>query len=159
MYSRKGISPRPSWGCGGNTTKQSLKVDVLLKTVIFYGVFMRLFLALLLFSPLVFAQFYKWTDQDGRVHYSDRPVENSRQIHIQDNKVGSLVSKESKARLSTPKKTELQKAEENYQEVLSDFEETTEPDSACRYAVDLKDRYAGRFQDGSARKTYLCPKK
>lgn len=120
---------------------------------------MRLFLALLLFSPLVFAQFYKWTDQDGRVHYSDKPVENSRQIEIQDNKVGSLVSKESKARLSSSSKSELEKAEENYQEVLSGFEETTDPDSACRYAVDLQDKYAGRYQNGSSRKVYLCAKK
>jgi len=36
-----------------------------------------------LFSTSALAGFYKWTDADGKVHYSDRPVEDkAEQMHI-----------------------------------------------------------------------------
>jgi hypothetical protein len=32
-----------------------------------------------MFCPLVFAGVYKWTDEQGRIHYSDRPMSESSQ--------------------------------------------------------------------------------
>ena len=46
----------------------------------------RLIFLLLLFVLPVQADVYKWTDDKGRVHYGDKPVTNSKQIDISEQK-------------------------------------------------------------------------
>lgn len=40
---------------------------------------LMLHMTMLLFSTLVAADVYKWTDEQGRVHYSDRPMSDASQ--------------------------------------------------------------------------------
>lgn len=119
-----------------------------------------LVLLLVVFSSVASAEVYKWTDEKGRVHFGDRPFsENAETVQIKDNKVGSLATQSQIAQARKSKKTDLEKAEENYQKVRSGFYETRDPDSACRYAVDMQDRYNAAFQlAGKKREVYLCPK-
>lgn len=47
------------------------------------GLFQALAMCLVLFSGALFAVVYKWVDEDGQVHYGDRPVaESSEEIPI-----------------------------------------------------------------------------
>lgn len=120
---------------------------------------MRALFLLLFFSGIASAEVYKWTDENGRVHFGDRPSsENAQTVQIKDNKVGSLATKSQIAKSRTTS-ADLEKAEENYQKVRSGFYETRDPDPACRYAVDMQDRYNAAFQlAGKKREVYLCPK-
>lgn len=51
----------------------------------------------LLASALVFAEAYRWVDEDGVVHYSDRPREGAEEVHL------SEYSRNTGARLYTSK--------------------------------------------------------
>lgn len=47
----------------------------------------RLILLLALsFSSMAYAEIYKWVDDQGRIHYSDKPVKNSTQINVNTQK-------------------------------------------------------------------------
>lgn len=54
----------------------------------------RLFLmASFLVVAVAQAEIYKWTDEAGNVHYTDKPVKNSKQVEIKpevDNSVGAI---------------------------------------------------------------------
>ena len=42
----------------------------------------QLILSLLLVSPIAVGGVYKWVDENGEVHYSDKPVENAKQMRV-----------------------------------------------------------------------------
>ncbi|WP_076415285.1 DUF4124 domain-containing protein [Shewanella sp. UCD-KL12] len=42
-------------------------------------------MALLLLTTLAQAAVYKWVDKDGKVHYSDKPIENSQAVEFKSN--------------------------------------------------------------------------
>jgi flagellar biosynthesis GTPase FlhF len=50
------------------------------------------FCAALLFSPLLSAEIYKWVDENGKVHFGDRPksagADNAEQIQLRENSPG-----------------------------------------------------------------------
>ena len=43
---------------------------------------------LLLFSPLASAEIFKWVDEDGNVHYGDKPTKTSEQLNIDTHQPG-----------------------------------------------------------------------
>ena len=47
-----------------------------------HGCRLTIFIVMLLLSSSVAAGFYKWTDKNGRVHYSDKPVDESKSTEI-----------------------------------------------------------------------------
>lgn len=48
------------------------------------AVLRKLFLLYLLLLPLIaHAEIYKWTDEYGKVHFSDKPVEGAKRQHVQ----------------------------------------------------------------------------
>ena len=50
-----------------------------------------------LLNSIAQAEIYKWVDEDGKVHFSDRPAENSNQINLQtDSSKKSSSSSESR---------------------------------------------------------------
>lgn len=52
-----------------------------------------LFAALLLFSIPAFAQVYKWTDENGNVHFGNQPPPGEREeVHIRESKTGPMVT-------------------------------------------------------------------
>jgi len=46
---------------------------------------LALIFSLLLFTVLSQAAVYKWIDKDGKVHYSDKPIENSDVVEFKSN--------------------------------------------------------------------------
>jgi len=51
----------------------------------------------LLISPLtVYAEIYKWVDEQGKVHYGDKPVNNSTEMEVNISKQGHIKIKNSR---------------------------------------------------------------
>lgn len=54
---------------------------------------MRILAALLLlFSCMANAEIYKWTDENGQVHFGDKPKANAETVEIREQKTGRLVT-------------------------------------------------------------------
>lgn len=124
---------------------------------------MKKLLFVLLFFPLIAsAQIYKWTDENGKVHFSDKPHDNkSERVEVNTDKIGgTLVTPETKARVKyeNSSQAKAERAQKKYDEIRSQFYETETPGSACRYAVDLQDRSGRRNPYAPKRIKYLCPK-
>jgi hypothetical protein len=133
---------------------------------------MKKIIFFLLILPLLMAGgVYKWTDENGNVHFGDRPSnsKNAESIEVKTQKAGMPApqSKSNHYQKAEQKQvdSDLKKAENNYKEVLSGFYETESPSSSCRYAVNLQDEM--KFLGSTAyalgdpmpkRKIYLCPK-
>lgn len=65
---------------------------------------MRMLLLVLLITPMVAsAEIYKWTDEAGKVHFSDKPFKGSETVEVNVNEVGSLVTPETKKRMMRSK--------------------------------------------------------
>lgn len=113
---------------------------------------------LLLFCLVGFAhgEVYKWIDANGNTHFGDKPTGSSEKVDVKDYRVGSVATPTTSKSSSSDSK--LDEAEQNYKKVRSEFYETENPDRYCREAVDRQDYVAGRYQYGSKRKKYLCPR-
>lgn len=54
---------------------------------------MKLFLALfVLIGSIANAEIYKWTDENGQVHFGDKPKANAETVEIREQKTGRLVT-------------------------------------------------------------------
>lgn len=65
---------------------------------------MRIILALMLvFSAVASAEIYKWTDENGQVHFGDRPTESvkAETVEIREQKTGRMVSGSTQQAYST----------------------------------------------------------
>jgi len=72
---------------------------------LFYrGVVMRRILALILFigvTPIANSEIYKWIDEQGQVHYSDKEITNAKELELDTEKKGHIstgTSREEKRR-------------------------------------------------------------
>lgn len=52
--------------------------------------------ALLLNSATVYAEIYKWVDDQGKVHYGDKPINNSTEMDVNISKQGHIKIKNSR---------------------------------------------------------------
>ena len=125
----------------------------------------RIILCLLLLPLLMAGGIYKWTDENGKVHFGDRPVDMNKAetVKIRKQQTGTMVSKAQtnkyKKSIASNSQTDLQKAEAKYKKVRAGFYETESPSSSCRYAVDLQDEMKITMAGVKKpkRKIYLCP--
>lgn len=121
-------------------------------------------LILALLPLLASAEVYKWTDENGNVHFGDRPknLNKAEVVEIREQKTGSMVSEKVKKDYQysarNAESENLEKARESYQKVRAGFYETENPSDSCRYAVDLQDKARDPYGYGPKRKIYLCPK-
>lgn len=129
---------------------------------------MKMLLAVLMLTPVfAFAEVYKWIDENGNIHFGDRPQHaQAVAVEVNTQKAGTTYQPE-KPKAVKPKveNNELKEAEEKYKEVLAGFYETRTPSAACKYTIDLKDEM--KYMGSSAqlmgrpmpkREVYLCPK-
>lgn len=110
------------------------------------------------------AEIYKWTDENGKVHFGDKPkaTNQAEKIEVRKQKTGTLATPTQRyqvAKARQSEKTDLERAEEKYKKVREGFYETRNPDPLCKEMVDLRDQYNASFQlKGKKREVYLCPK-
>ena len=83
-----------------------------------HGCRLTLFIVMLLITSSADAGFYKWTDENGRVHYSDKPVDESKSTEI-------IVDTESKSGI-TNSSSDVKERNRMSRELENDRKERTE---------------------------------
>jgi len=125
----------------------------------------KIIICLVLLPLMMAAGVYKWTDENGNVHFGDRPADMNKAETVKIRKqTGSMVSNTQAAKykrsVASNPNSDYDKAKVRYKKVLEGFYETENPSSACRYAVDLQDEFRVTLPGTkkTKRKVYLCPK-
>lgn len=91
-------------------------------------------LILALLPLLASAEVYKWTDENGNVHFGDRPknLNKAEVVEIREQKTGSMVSDSQKAAYKFNARVEA--ANDKYEEAINRLPATSSgPSIACNY--------------------------
>lgn len=102
---------------------------------------MRIILALMLvFSAVASAEIYKWTDENGQVHFGDRPTESvkAETVEIREQKTGSMVSESQKKQWKADATT---KKYQNHPVNSLPATSAGKPNRACDYAKNVLNEY------------------
>ncbi len=100
--------------------------------------FFLLLLATLSFSAV--AQVYKWTDENGNVHFGTQPPPGQQEeVHIRESKTGSMVTDRQREMLDRiDQKRAERRAESN---ISSASQQSSAESSSCRKAKIILQRY------------------
>jgi len=102
-----------------------------------------LLIVLILLSFTATAEVYKWVDENGKVHYSDKPInQNSKQLKIQDN-----ISPEQQRKAQQEAKARLERQQKRIGNIMaSEKEEKKRAEKAQKQAA-KKDRYCAHIRE------------
>ncbi|ADP97719.1 DUF4124 domain-containing protein [Marinobacter adhaerens] len=100
--------------------------------------FLLLFLATLSFSA--FAQVYKWTDENGNVHFGNQPPPGQQEeVQIRESKTGSMVTDRQREMLDRIDQERAERRADS--DIASTSQKPRTESSSCRKAKIILQRY------------------
>lgn len=99
-----------------------------------------LFLLLATLSFSAFAQVYKWTDENGNVHFGNQPPPGQQEeVHIRESKTGSMVTDSQREMLDQIDQERADRRADN--DIAATSQQPRAESSSCRKAKIILQRY------------------